>query len=137
MKTRSCKSVTFSETSTLFIIDNLAASPAKSCIWFTRYELDSFKANARAQARAVRKLLGSLRTPEAGDILGMKNFLTQELNQEYVARRRRHTHAVLDEARSQRLARAEALRAAPDGLGARHDPAGVDRLAIASAEDSR
>ena len=119
MKPHGSKSVTFSDTSTLFLVANLAASPARPRLWFTRSELDSFDANTKAQVRVVRCLIESRRTPGASDILGLEKFLTRELTQEYMTRRCKRTHAVLNEARLQCLARAEALRGAPRSLGSR------------------
>lgn len=134
MKPRSgSKSVTFSDTSTLFLVDDIASSSARRRLWFTRSELGSFKANARDQTRAVRRLIGSVRTPGASDVLGMERFLTHEVTREYVARRRRRTHAVLDEARFQRAVCANALQGRTDALSHKN----AARLAIVSANESR
>lgn len=119
----------------MFIVANLALSPAKSCIWFTPSELDSFGANAKAQAHAVRQLMRSVRCPGACDILGMEKFLTLELTREYAVRRRRRTYAVLEEARFQRLACARHDPHRSGGSALRRENAA--RLAAVSAKESR
>ena len=95
-------SVTFSETSQLILVRNLSSNaPDKYDLWYTPYELETYKRDMALYTRIVRLSISKRFTPSASDILGLEKFLTPQLTQEYANRRYIHIKRVLEEARMQ------------------------------------
>eukprot|EP00579_Thalassiosira_antarctica_P027762 CAMPEP_0202006186 /NCGR_PEP_ID=MMETSP0905-20130828/11019_1 /ASSEMBLY_ACC=CAM_ASM_000554 /TAXON_ID=420261 /ORGANISM="Thalassiosira antarctica, Strain CCMP982" /LENGTH=214 /DNA_ID=CAMNT_0048563903 /DNA_START=52 /DNA_END=692 /DNA_ORIENTATION=+ len=96
--------VRFSEMSEMVLITNLSEGPDKHKIWYTRDELDLFKANMFGYIKMVRLHISKSHAPAASKILGMEKFLTVQLTEEYKFRRGKLRKEVLNEARWQRAA---------------------------------
>ena len=79
--------VTFSETSEMVLVTNLAEGHDKHKIWFTQDELDSFKSNMSNYIIMVRLHISKCHAPSASNILGLEKFLTVQLTEEYKFRR--------------------------------------------------
>ena len=100
----SYKSVTFSETSQMVLINDLSRGPSKHDIWFTPDELDSFKDRRSLHAKILRWQISKRRKderPSASDILGLEKYLTIQLTREYLHRRNKLAKEVVGEARRQ------------------------------------
>ena len=108
----------------MVIVTNLSLGHDKHMIWFAQNELNLFKANMTDHVKKVRFHISKRHTPSASAILGMEQFLTLQLTNEYKNRRGKLTKEVLKEARWQRAA-------------SRIPHNDVDQLARISAENSK
>lgn len=72
--------VTFSETSEMYIVDCFLEEVAPDKIWFTRFELDSFKSNVVNHIKRLRLQTG--RTLQADSVIGLERFITREVTEE-------------------------------------------------------
>mmetsp|Transcript_23463 Transcript_23463/g.35683 ORF Transcript_23463/g.35683 Transcript_23463/m.35683 type:complete len:190 (+) Transcript_23463:87-656(+) len=127
----SSKSVTFSETSEMVLINDLSRGPDKHNIWFTPDELDSFQDSSSRHAKILRRQISKRRKdeqPSASDILGLEKYLTIQLTREYLHRRNNLAKQVVGEARRQRQQQQTSPHDEDDD---------VDRLARISARNSK
>ena len=92
------RQVTFSETSEMILVTNLAEGPDKHKIWFTRDELNLFKSNMSNYMRIVRLHISKRQAPSASNILGLEKFLTVQLTEEYKFRRGKLAKEIISEA---------------------------------------
>lgn len=130
--------VSFSSTSEMIFVTNLALGRDKHMMWFTQGEIDAFKANRLSDVKLI--IAHSHREPRSAthssvvNTVGVEKFLTSKIAEEYKFRRRKLTKAVLRESR-----RSQSQRQRREGLDAREDVSedDVDRLARVSAENSK
>lgn len=124
------RNVSFSESSEMVLVTNLSLSPDKHMMWFTKDELEVFRANMTCSIRLTPLHISRGNSPRASDILGLEKFLTTQLTEEFMFRRSIRTREVLREARSQQQERV--LGRAQRGEG--YD---IDRLSRVSARYSK
>ena len=117
--------VRISSTSEMAFIKDLAQSPYKQQLWYTTDELDEFKYNSFFSRTMVRHIVAMGELPSVSAVLGMEKFLTRELTDEYVFRRKKFLRAILNEAKSQNKASRQG------------DTQHVDRLASIACENSK
>lgn len=82
------KSVTFSESSTVYIVANISTHPYKQSIWFTKDELDRIKSIMPHFVHRVQLQLCNRATPSVADTLGIERLLSPWLRDEHRTRRR-------------------------------------------------
>ena len=135
------RSVTFSETSQMFLIPDLSnlSSSCKDKLWSSPDELFASKANLLFCKRAVQRSISKRHTPSASSILGIEKFLTVQLTMEYVNRRDKLRKSVLDEAQWQEKRRRIYRRSSSSHAAANRmiDDEDVDTLAQISSDHSR
>eukprot|EP00581_Thalassiosira_minuscula_P014271 CAMPEP_0183723944 /NCGR_PEP_ID=MMETSP0737-20130205/16812_1 /TAXON_ID=385413 /ORGANISM="Thalassiosira miniscula, Strain CCMP1093" /LENGTH=204 /DNA_ID=CAMNT_0025954375 /DNA_START=158 /DNA_END=772 /DNA_ORIENTATION=+ len=96
--------VRFSEASEMVIVTDLSEGPFRNKLWYTKDDLDGFKADMSRYATIVRLHLSEGHAPTASEILGMEKYLTAQLTGEYRIRRETLTEEVIKASRCQQAA---------------------------------